>query len=137
VASCGPENHAELNLGLFCGFDEGVGTRDADFDGFFRKDVQAMTGGGDALGSVQAGRTADNDELHGAMSQEGVEVLIGSAAVFTAEAGDFFGVGSVDGRDFGAGDGVRGAGVGFRDVAAADETDMGSHKEFLVAGYQL
>jgi len=34
------KNHAELDFGLFCGFDEGVAVR-ADFDRFFRKDVEA------------------------------------------------------------------------------------------------
>jgi hypothetical protein len=40
--------------------------------------------------------------------------------VFAAEAGDFFGISSVDGGDFDSGDGAYGAGVSFRDVAAAD-----------------
>src|SRR6266403_5067960 len=126
------KNHAELNFGLICGFDEGVGTRDADFDWFFRKDVEALTSGGDALRGVQAGRTADNHEIHGAMLQKGVEVLIEGAAVFAAEAGDFFGAGSVDGGDLDAGDGPRGASVSFRDVAAADEADVGGHGKRLV-----
>jgi hypothetical protein len=99
--------------------------------------VEAITGGGDSLRGVQAGRTSDDDELHGAMLQEGVEVLIGSAAVLAAEAGDFFGVSSVDGGDFDARDGSSGASMSFRDVAAADETDVDFHEELLVAGYQL
>jgi len=37
------KNHPELNFGLFCGFDEGVGTGGADFDRLFREDVQALT----------------------------------------------------------------------------------------------
>jgi len=41
-------------------------------------------------------------------AEEGVRVLIGSAAVFAAEAGDFFGIGSVDGGDFDAADSARG-----------------------------
>ena len=86
-----------------------------------------MTGGGDALRGVQAGRTANDDELHGAMLQKCVEVLIGSAAVLAAEARDFFGIGSVDSRDFNSRNGARGAGMGFRDVAAADEADMRRH----------
>jgi hypothetical protein len=71
------------------------------------------------------------------MLQEGVEVLIGSAAVLAAEAGDFFGVSSVDGGDFDARDGSSGASMSFRDVPAADETDVDFHEELLVAGYQL
>lgn len=61
------KNHAELEFGLFCGFDEGVGTRGADFDRFLSKDVQALTGSADALGGVKAGGTADDHEIHGAM----------------------------------------------------------------------
>src|SRR5207302_9103035 len=36
------KNHAELDTGFFCRVDEGVGTRGADFDGLFRKDMEAM-----------------------------------------------------------------------------------------------
>jgi hypothetical protein len=129
------KNHAELHFGLLCGFDEGVGTRGADFDRLFRKDVEAVTGGRDALRGVEAGRTADDDKLHGAMLQEGFKVLIGSAAVFAAETGDFFGVGSVDGGDLDAGDGASGAGVGIGDVAAADEANVGGHEKFSVVGF--
>ncbi len=53
--------------------------------------------------------------------------MIGGAAVFAAEAGDFLGVGSVDGGDFDSRDGACGAGVGLRDVAAADKTDVEGH----------
>jgi len=82
------KDHAELHFGLSCGFDEGVGTRDADFDRFFRKDVEAMMGGGDALRCVQAGRAADDHQIHGAMLQEGVEILIAlDAARLAAESG--------------------------------------------------
>jgi hypothetical protein len=120
---------------LFCGFDEGVGASGTDFNWFFCQDVQAVTRGGDALRGVEAGGTADDDEIHGAMLQESVEVLIGSAAVFAAEASDFFGVGSLDRGNFDSGDGTGGAGVGFRNVAAADEADVGSHEEFLVVSF--
>ena len=68
------KNHAKMDVGLFCGFDERVGARGADFNGFFRKDVQTLTGGGDALGGVEAGGTADDHEIHGAMFQEGIEI---------------------------------------------------------------
>jgi len=30
------KNHAEMDVGLFCGFDEDVGACGADFDRFFR-----------------------------------------------------------------------------------------------------
>jgi hypothetical protein len=43
----------------------------------------------------------------------------------------------VDGGDFDARDGSSGASMSFRDVAAADETDVDFHEELLVAGYQL
>jgi hypothetical protein len=66
------------------------------------------------------------------MFYEGFEILIGSAAVFAAEAGDFFGVGSVDSGDFDPGDGASSAGVRLRDVAAADESDVESHEEFFL-----
>ena len=56
------KNHAELDFGLFCGFDEGVGACGTDFDRFFRKDVQAVSGRGDALRGVQSGRTADDHQ---------------------------------------------------------------------------
>jgi len=121
------KNDAELDLGLSCGFDERIGARGADFNGLFREDVQTMAGGGDALRGVQAGGAADDGEIHGAMIEEGAKVLIARAAVFAAEASDFFGVPSVDGGDFDAGDNTSGAGVRFRDVAAADEADVNSH----------
>ena len=114
------KDHAKLDAGLFCGDDESVGALGADFDGLFREDMEARAGGSDALRGVEAGRAAENDEFHGAMAEEGVEVLIGSSAMFAAEVGDFFGVGAVDGGDFYAGDSTRGASVGFRDVAATD-----------------
>ena len=130
------KNNAELDIGLFCGFDEGIGAGGADFDGLFREDVQAAAGGGDALRGVEARGAADDDEVHGAMIEKGVEVLIGGAAVFAAKAGDFFGVGSVDGGDFDAGDGAGGTGVSFRDIAAADEADVDGHGKLLVIRYQ-
>jgi len=114
------KNDAEFYLGLFRSFNEGVRARGADFDRLLRKDVQAVTGGGNALRGVEAGGTADNDEIHGAMIEEGFEIWVGRGAVLAGETGDFFGIGSVDGGDFDAGDGPGGAGVGFRDVAAAD-----------------
>src|SRR6266699_293058 len=61
------KNHTELDFGLSRGCDEGVGACRADFDGFFRQDVQAAAGRGDALGGMEAGGTADNHEIHGAM----------------------------------------------------------------------
>ena len=61
------KNDAELDIGFFCGVDEGVGARGADFDRLFREDVKAMAGGGDALLSVEAGWASDDDEIHGAM----------------------------------------------------------------------
>ena len=57
--------------------------------------------------------------------------------MFAAEESDFSGVGSVDGGDFDARDGTGGAGVGFRDVAAADEADVEGHKEFLVVSFKF
>ncbi len=84
----------------------------------------------------EAGRAADDDEIHGTMLEKGVEVLIGSAAVFAAEAGDFLGVGSVDGGDFDSGDGARGAGMRLRDVAAADEADVNGHGKLSVISAQ-
>jgi len=131
------KDDAELYAGLFCGFDEGVGARGGDFDWFFRQDVKAVAGGGDALGGVEAGGAAKDDEIHGAMIEEGVEVLVWSAAMLAAKAGDFFGVGSVDGGDFDAGDGAGGARVGFRDVAAADQADVEGHEEFLVVSFKF
>src|SRR5690242_21265813 len=98
--------------------------------------MQAMAGGGDALGGVEAGGAAQDDEIHGAMIEKGFEVLVGSAAVLAAKAGDFFGIGSVDGGDFDAGDGACGARVSFRDVTAADEADVESHEEFLVVSFK-
>jgi hypothetical protein len=121
------KNHAKLDMGLFCSVDESVGTRGADFNRFFREDVEALTGGGNALRSVEAGGTADDYKIHRAMFQEGVELLIRRAAVFAAETGDFFGVGSMDGGDFDSGDGTCSASVGLGDVAAADEADVESH----------
>ena len=56
--------------------------------------------------------------------------------MFAAEAGDFFGVGSVDGGDFDAGDSAGSARMGFRDVAAADEADVEGHGELSVISYQ-
>src|SRR5207245_4633134 len=108
-------------------FDEGVGARGADFDRLFREDMEAMAGRGDALGGMEAGRAADDDEIHGAMIEEGVEVLIGRTAMFAGEAGDLVGGGSVDGRDFDARDRAGGASVGFRDVAAADQAGASRH----------
>ena len=61
------KNHAKLDIGFLCGVDEGVGTRGADFDGLFGEDVQAVASGGDSLRGVEAGRGADDDEVHGAM----------------------------------------------------------------------
>ncbi len=61
------KNHAEMDVGLFCGFDEDVGACGADFDRFFRKDVQTLAGGGDALSGVEAGRAANDYEIYGAM----------------------------------------------------------------------
>jgi len=43
----------------------------------------------------------------------------------------------VDRGDFDSGDGEGGAGVGFRDVAAADEADVEGHKEFLVVSFKF
>ncbi len=43
------KDDAKLDVGLFCGFDEGVGARGADFNGLFREYVQTVAGGGDAL----------------------------------------------------------------------------------------
>ena len=131
------KNHAELDFGLFCGFDEGVGACGTDFDRFFRKDVQAVSGRGDALRGVQSGRTADDHEIHGAMLEEGVEVMVGRAAVFAAEVGEFFGVGSVDRGDFDSRNGTGGTGVGHRDVAPADEADVGGHGKFSVVSFQF
>jgi len=62
------KNHAELDVGLLGGFDEGVGTGGANFDRFFSEDVQALTGGGNALHGVEAGRAAEDDEIHRAMT---------------------------------------------------------------------
>lgn len=126
------KDDAEFYVGLFRGFDKGLGARGSNFDRFFREHVQALTGGGNALSGVEAGGAAKDDEIHGAMLQKGVEGLIRSAAVFAAEAGDFFGVGAVHGGDFDAGDGEGGAGVGFRDVAAAYEADVGGHEKLSV-----
>jgi hypothetical protein len=55
--------------------------------------------------------------------------------VFAAEAGDLFGVGAVDCGDFDPGDGAGGAGVSFRDVAAANEADVGGHEKFSVVRF--
>ena len=63
--------------------------------------------------------------------------MIGSAAVFAGEAGDFFGIGSVDGGDCDSGDGAGGASVGLCDVAAADEADIERHKEFSVVSFKF
>ena len=61
------KNDAELDIGFFRGFDERVGARSADFDGLFRKNVEALTCGGDALRSVKSGGGTDDDEIHGTM----------------------------------------------------------------------
>ncbi|OLC83114.1 MAG: hypothetical protein AUH66_03325 [Acidobacteria bacterium 13_1_40CM_4_57_6] len=61
------KNHTELDIGFLCCFDEGVGARSVDFDGLFREDVEALAGGGDALGGVEAGRGTDEYEIHGTM----------------------------------------------------------------------
>ena len=61
------KNDAELDIGFFCGFDEQVGARSADFDGLFRENVEALTCGGDALRSVKSGGGTDDDEIHGTM----------------------------------------------------------------------
>ena len=125
------KNHSELGFGLSCGVDECVGACGVDFDRFFRKDVQAMTGGSDALRGVQTGGASDDHQIHRTMLQERVEILIGSAAVFAAEAGDFLGVASVNRGDFNSGDGAGGAGVSLRDVAGTDESDVLGHELVL------
>ena len=56
--------------------------------------------------------------------------------MFAAEAGDFFLVPSVEGGDLDSGDSLSGAGVGFRNVAAADEADVESHEEFSVVRFE-
>jgi len=126
------ENHAELDFRLSCGFDEGIGAYGADFDRLLREHVQAAAGGGDTLLRVQAGRATDDYQVHGAMWQEDVEVSIGGAAVFAAEAGDFFCVGSMDRGDFYSREGPGGASVRFRDVAAANEADVEGHEKCSV-----
>jgi hypothetical protein len=61
------------------------------------------------------------------MLQEGVEVLVGSAAVFAAEASDSFSIGPLDRRDFNSRDGASGASVSFRNVAAANKAKVNGH----------
>jgi hypothetical protein len=121
------KDHAELDIGLFCGGDESVGAFGGDFDGFFREDVEVCAGGGDALRGMEAGGAAEDNEIHGAMAEESVEILIRRSAVFVAKVGDFFRIGAVYGGDFYARDSARGASVGFGDVTAADEADVGGH----------
>ena len=75
---------------------------------------------GDSLLGVLAGGTAEDDGLHGAVGEEGLEISEGFAAVLATEVGDLFSVDAVDGGDLGAGDSIDSAGVGFRDVAAAN-----------------
>jgi len=61
------KNHAKLDAGFFCSVDEGIGARGGDFDGLLREDVKALTGSGDALRGMEAGRGSDDDEIHGTM----------------------------------------------------------------------
>jgi hypothetical protein len=49
------KNHTEMDIVFFCGCDECVGPRGADFDRFFREYVQAAAGGSDALFGVGGG----------------------------------------------------------------------------------
>jgi hypothetical protein len=114
------KNYTQPYVVLLCGCNECIGASSGDFYRFFREDMQALVGGGDALFGVQTGGTADDHQIHGAVFQEGGEVLIRSSSVFVAEMSDFFEVGAVDSGDFDPGDGSGRAGVSFRDVAAAD-----------------
>jgi len=47
---CGPENHAELEFGLFCGFDEGVARAVEIRLVFFGEDVKTVICRGDDPG---------------------------------------------------------------------------------------
>ncbi len=122
------ENDAELDAGALRRFDERIGALGADIDGLFGEDMQAAASGRNAMSGVQAGRTSDDDQIHRAMREEGIEVLIGLSAVLAAEASDFFRVGAVDGGNFDAGNGACGAGVRLRDISAANETNVRGHR---------
>jgi len=131
------KNYGKFCIGFFCGVDKGVGASGGDFEWLFDEYVETSLSGSDALRGVEAGGAAEDDEIHGAMLEEGGEVREGSAAVFAAEAGDFFGIGAVNGGDFDIGNGAGGARVSFGDVAAADEADVDGHGEFSVVSFQF
>ena len=114
------KKHAEFYVRLIGSGDKGVGTGRGDVQGLFDKNVQAMTGSGDAVLGVKAGGAADDDEVHGPMLEEALEVVVGCSGEFAGEASDLFGVGAVDRGNCDAGNGACGTSVSFGNVAATD-----------------
>jgi hypothetical protein len=86
-----------------------------------------MVGGGDALLGVEAGGSADDNEVERLVGEEGGEVGVRLGLVFGGEAGNGLRICAVDGGELNAEDGAGGAGVRLGDVAGADESDVRGH----------
>jgi len=86
------KNDAELAFDCLGGFDERVARAVLISNGLFREDVEAMADGGRL--PCAAWRPEGLPMMTTSMGddEKGVEVLIGSAAVFAAEARDFSGL---------------------------------------------
>src|SRR5205823_2559088 len=108
-------------------FNKFVGLAGADVDGLFRENMQTLFCSGDALGGVQARRAANHDQVHGAVRQKSRELSIGRATVLAAEPLYFSSIRSVNCANFDARDSARSARVRFRDVAAANQSQVKSH----------
>src|SRR6266849_1217 len=121
------ENYCEFYVGFVGGGDEGVGFSCGNVDRLFGEDVEAVLGGGDALLGMEAGGSAEDDEVERFVGEEGGEVGERLGVVFGGEVGDGLRICAVDGGDLHAGDGAGGAGVGLRDVAGAYYADVGGH----------
>jgi len=86
------------------------------------------------VSGVQPGWTSDGDQIHGAVSQECIEIPVLFSPVLAAESRELFRVGAVDRSDFDSRNRTSCAGVGVSDVSAADQTNVDGHVGFVVPG---
>ena len=98
--------------------------------------MKTVLSGRDSLSRVQPRGAADDHEIHGTVSEEGIEVGIGDGAVGVAEAANLRGVRAIDRCDVYIGKSAGGASVGFRYVATAGEADMDGHASGLTKSKQ-
>ena len=136
------KHDTEFHASSVCCFDEFVSSTGGDVNGLLREHMQTVTRSRYPVCCMQARRTSYRHEIHWAMTQERVEVLISLRFMFAAKAIHFLRVGSINGCNGNARNGACRPGMRVADVATTDKSYVDRHairalREFAFAAIVL